>query len=240
MQTWSRITAGALALATAGTIAWGLAGAHSPARAAASGVQAGERDGWTSRTVWACDRRKAVIVEGVRPDEKLPPHKAQLVADLLTDLMRYCTEEITARIDLAEVIHVEANGQVVHGYLPGGQLPIVKASFGEPTAREQQIWKAELDKQIAEGNRLFHSGEIGTNGLACAMCHPDASNTHPETYPKFQTQLKKVALLRDMVNWCIMNPLEGKELAENDARMKALEAYILSQRAGKPLQAGKH
>jgi thiosulfate dehydrogenase len=240
MQTWSRITAGALALAAVGTIAWGVAGAFSPARAAGSGVQAGEQDGWTSRTVWACDRRKAVVVEGVRPDEKLPPAKAQLVADLLTDLMRYCTEEITARIDLDEVIHIEANGRVHHGYVPGGQLPIVKASFSEPTPREEQIWKAELDKLVAEGDRLFHSGEIGTNGMACAMCHPHASNTHPETYPKFQTQLKKVAMLRDMVNWCIINPLEGPELAENDPKMKALEAYILAQRAGKALQAGKH
>jgi hypothetical protein len=63
---------------------------------------------------------------------------------------------------------------------------------------------------------------------------------HPETYPKFQAQLKKVALLRDMVNWCILNPLEGKELAADDAMMVALEAYILAQRAGKPLAAGKH
>jgi len=240
MQLWSRITAGALALAAAGAIAWSVAGAFSPARAAGGGIQVGEQDGWTSRTVWACDRRKAVIVEGVRPDEKLPPAKAQLVADLLSDLMRYCTEEITARIDLNEVIHVEANGRVVHGYLPGGQLPIVKASFSEPTPREMQIWKAELDKLVAEGDRLFHSGEIGTNGMACAMCHPNAANTHPETYPKFQAQLKKVALLRDMVNWCIINPLEGPELAENDPKMKALEAYILSQRAGKALAVGKH
>jgi thiosulfate dehydrogenase len=72
------------------------------------------------------------------------------------------------------------------------------------------------------------------------MCHPNASNTHPESYPKFQTQLKKVALLRDMVNWCIMNPLEGTELPENDARMKALEAYILASRTGVAIQAGKH
>lgn len=72
------------------------------------------------------------------------------------------------------------------------------------------------------------------------MCHPHAANTHPETYPKFQTQLNKVALLRDTINWCILNPLEGKELAHNDPRMKALEAYILAQRAGKALQAGKH
>jgi thiosulfate dehydrogenase len=181
-----------------------------------------------------------VVIEGVRADEKLPPAKAQQVADLLSDLMRFCNEEITARIAVDETITVEANGLVYRDYVAGGPLPIVSASFGEPTAREQQLWKLELDKLVAEGDRLFHSDEIGTNGLACAMCHPHASNTHPESYPKFQTQLKKVALLRDMVNWCIENPLEGKPLPHDDARMQALEAYILSQRAGTPLAIGKH
>jgi len=200
----------------------------------------GASDGWASRAVWACDRRKMVVVEGVRPDEKIPPARAQLVADVLMDLMRFCNEEITAKIAINQMITVSANGRVYEDYVPGGPLPIVKASFGEPTKREQMIWKAELDKMVAEGDRLFHSDEIGTNGVACAMCHPNASNTHPETYPKFQTQLKKVAVLRDMVNWCIMNPLEGKELPYDDDRMRALEAYILSQRAGKPLDAGRH
>ena len=195
---------------------------------------------WTSRTVWACDRRKAVVVEGVRPDEKMPPARARQVASLLQDLMRFCEEEVTATIGIDQLIRVEANGRVYENYVPGGQLPILKASFGEPTAREQRIWQAELDKLVKEGDRLFHSDEIGTNGVACAMCHPHASNTHPETYPKFQTQLKKVALLRDMVNWCILNPLEGPELAFDDPKMVALEAYILSQRAGTPLAIGKH
>ena len=237
---------------TARSIAWaaGLAatawlgiaalGEGAERRDAALQMHEGDSDGWASRTVWACDRRKAVIVEGVRADEKLPPAKARLVAELLSDLMRYCNEEITGRIDVQERLSIEANGRVYHDYVPGGPLPIVPASFGEPSPREQQIWKTELDKLVKEGDRLFHSDEIGTNGIACAMCHPDASNTHPESYPKFQTQLKKVALLRDMVNWCIINPLEGTELPENDARMKALEAYILAKRAGKPLEAGKH
>ena len=197
-------------------------------------------EAWASRTVWACDRRKMVVVEGVRPDEKMPPARAQLVADVLMDLMRYCDEEITARIAVDQRITVRANGLVYEDYVPGGDLPIVKAGYGQPTQREQMIWKAELDKLVAEGDRLFHSDEIGTNGVACAMCHPHATGTHPETYPKFQTQLKKVALLRDMVNWCIINPLEGHELDHDDARMKALEAYIFSQRAGAALEAGKH
>lgn len=200
----------------------------------------GASDEWASRSVWACDRRKLVIVEGVPADAKIPPARAQLVADVLMDLMRYCNEEITAKIGVDQMITVSANGRVYENYVPGGPLPIVKSSFGEPTKREEMIWKAELDKLVAEGDRLFHSDELGTNGVACAMCHPNAANTHPETYPKFQTQLKKVAMLRDMVNWCILNPLEGQELAHDDDRMRALEAYILVQRAGTPLQAGKH
>ena len=227
-------------LLAAALTAGGMLGGAAMLGASTLGVKEGAQDGWASRTVWACDRRKAVVVEGVRPDEKLPPARAQLVADLLSDLMKYCTEEITARIAIDETISIETNGRVYRDYAIGGPLPIVTASFGEPSPREQQIWKAELDRLVAEGDRIFHSDELGTNGIACAMCHPNASNTHPESYPKFQTQLKKVALLRDMVNWCIINPLEGKELAENDPRLKAIEAYILVSRKGAALEAGKH
>jgi thiosulfate dehydrogenase len=231
---------GLVALVAGGIGVAAARGAESDVPLAGLRVERGEADGLASRTVWACDRRKAVIVEGVRADAKLPPEKARRVADLLQDLMRYCNEEITARLQVDERVTLEAGGRVFHDYVPGAALPIALASFGEPTPREEKIWQTELDKLVAEGDRLFHSDEIGTNGLACAMCHPHASNTHPETYPKFQTQLKKVALLRDMVNWCILNPLEGPELPENDARMKALEAYILAQRAGKTLAPGKH
>ena len=72
------------------------------------------------------------------------------------------------------------------------------------------------------------------------MCHPDGANTHPETYPKFQVQFGRVALLRDMINWCIENPVRGKPLPDDDTRLKALEAYILAQRKGVALEYGKH
>jgi thiosulfate dehydrogenase len=223
-------------------IAWslGAAAAALGAFAFAAARESAPADEWLAREVWACDQRKRVVVEGVRPDQRIPPERAQLVADVLMDLMRYCNEEITAEIGVNQTIRVSARGQAYENWSPGTPLPMLPASFGEPTPREERIWKAELDKLVAEGHRLFRSDEIGTNGVACAMCHPHASNTHPETYPKFQTQLKHVALLRDMINWCILNPLEGKELPHDDPRMKALEAYILSERAGKPLAIGKH
>ena len=95
---------------------------------------------------------------------------------------------------------------------------------------------------MAEGSRIFHSAdELGsTVAVSCDMCHPHAANTHPETYPKYQPQLGRVALLRDMIDWCIENPVRGEHLDPDGATMRALEAYIMSQRKGVAMNYGKH
>jgi thiosulfate dehydrogenase len=109
-------------------------------------------------------------------------------------------------------------------------------------ARDELVWKAETQKFVTEGNGIFHDAKKlgGTIGISCDMCHPNARNTHPETYPKYQVQLQKVALLRDMINWCIENPVKGKALPDDSRTMRALEAYILSQRQGEKIDVGKH
>jgi len=115
-------------------------------------------------------------------------------------------------------------------------------AYGGYTERDVLLWARETEKLAVEGSRIFHSADRlgGTVGVSCDMCHPDAANTHPETYPKFQPQLGRVALLRDMINWCVQHPVRGKALAPDSAEMRALEAYILAQRKGTPLNYGKH
>lgn len=110
------------------------------------------------------------------------------------------------------------------------------------TKEDRLLWEKEQARMIKEGYRLFHDWKAlgGTNGISCDMCHPDSADTHPETYPKFQPQLKNVATLREMINWCIEKPMKGKPLACDDLRMIALEAYITSQRKGVALEPGKH
>ncbi len=192
--------------------------------------------------VTSCDGKKKVIVEGYSEGEPMPDDKAREVARLLTALMDYCDQEITARIPETEMsIQLSVNGDPFISVTVIEELPVVLVHGGRPhTERETRIWKAEMDRMIDEGYKVFHDPTLGTNGISCDMCHPDASNTHPETYPKFQTQIKKASLLRDMVNWCIENPLEGKTLSGDDPRMKALEAYIISSRTDKNLEPGKH
>ena len=118
-----------------------------------------------------------------------------------------------------------------------GFTPSSKAD--EFTEEDIKKWQAAFEDVVQKGEKLFHSA-LGTNTVSCDMCHPNASNTHPETYPKFQRQLGNVATLRDMINWCIKNPLEGKELPLSDPKMIALEAYITWERRGVSLDPGKH
>jgi cytochrome c len=115
-------------------------------------------------------------------------------------------------------------------------------TYGNYTARDLVTWARETEKFAAEGSRIFHSGDAlgSTVGVSCDMCHPHAANTHPETYPKFQPQLGRVALLRDMIDWCIENPVRGGHLDPNGPTMRALEAYIMAQRKGVAMNYGKH
>ena len=110
----------------------------------------------------------------------------------------------------------------------------------EFTKEDLERWEQEYQSVVKNGRELWTSPTLGTNGVACAQCHPNAANTHPETYPKFQQQLGRVIALRDMINWCIQQPLEGKPLKLDDPKMVAIEAYIAYERRGVALAPGKH
>lgn len=110
----------------------------------------------------------------------------------------------------------------------------------EFTDEDLKRWEGEFMSVVETGRTLWGSADLGTNGVACGQCHPNAANTHPETYPKFQQQLGRVATLREMINWCLQQPLEGEPLALDDPRLVAMEAYVHYERRGVPLAPGKH
>ena len=132
---------------------------------------------------------------------------------------------------------------VLHTGIAAGALAL---SFGntcladEFTADDMERWQQEYMSVVTKGEKLFHGGLKSKNGVSCDQCHPNAANTHPETYPKFQQQLGKVAVLAEMINWCIENPLEGAALALDDPDMTAVQAYITHERRGVELAPGKH
>jgi len=121
---------------------------------------------------------------------------------------------------------------------------VVVAGLGvradEFSKKDVEHWQNEYMSVVKKGRELWTSPALGTNGVACAQCHPNAANTHPETYPKFQQQLGRVVALREMINWCIQQPLEGQPLGLDDPDMIAMEAYVHWERRGVKLAPGKH
>ena len=116
--------------------------------------------------------------------------------------------------------------------------PTVQAD--EFSAADLERWEAQFQEVAQQGRALWTSPELGTNGVVCAQCHPNGANTHPETYPKFQKQLGKVAAFWEMINWCIRTPVEGQPLAADDPKMIAMQAYLAWERRGVKLEPGKH
>ncbi len=119
-------------------------------------------------------------------------------------------------------------------------LAVAIPAQAEPfTEADLKKYQDEYMASVTRGDDLSHGGIKGNN-VACAQCHPNGTNMHPETYPKFQKQLGKVAQFHEMVNWCVENILEGKALGVDSAEMTDVVAYNTYERRGVPLAPGKH
>jgi thiosulfate dehydrogenase len=123
------------------------------------------------------------------------------------------------------------------------------AHKAEHTPEQLKAFDQAFMQQVEIGDALFHGDpataeQLGVNlsntGMACAMCHPYASDTHPHEFPKWQEQMSKFATLRDMINWCIEKPNQGEIINVDGQAMKALEAYIYWSNRNSPLRPGTH
>ena len=184
-----------------------------------------------TEVVVLCDgSTKAEIGEGMQ---------GQALADALMDQWKREHPERNW-VEAEKERHALQPGADNSGLLKAGQAE--GHAYGKPTEQDILLWARETEKFVVAGSRIFHDAKAlgGTVGVSCDMCHPHAANTHPETYPKFQSQLGRAVLLRDMINWCIEHPVRGTAMEPDDFRMRALEAYILAQRRGAPLEYNKH
>ena len=172
--------------------------------------------------VGLCDGTTSATVKGKKPGEPLTPAEAKKVSDELMDQWKKKNPAVGASWDRENAL--AQNGPGVQPPQPSaastakGNVPATTQraqeghTYGAFTTRDEQIWRASTQAFVDQGNKIFHDAKAmgGTIAVSCDMCHPNGANTHPETYPKYQVQLGRVAMLRDMINWCIENPVRGK------------------------------
>lgn len=118
---------------------------------------------------------------------------------------------------------------------------------------QQEMKKMDTDptKALAEsvenGKKLFNDKTLGTSGMTCNSCHMEggtkdgkmgdksvpAFDNLAAKYPKFFMMAKRVMTLDQVVNWCIVNPMQGKALAWDDQKLTDLTAYCASVKPAK-------
>jgi len=100
-------------------------------------------------------------------------------------------------------------------------------------AAAAKVAKDALDKAVEQGNKLFHSKELGKK--SCASCHenPEKPNlalkSRPFSYPAYSKKKKSIVSMSQKINEMVTaRSGAAKEMDLAGADIVAIEAYIAS------------
>jgi cytochrome c len=118
------------------------------------------------------------------------------------------------------------------------------AAYGQKEEKAEKVMRPEeaMKASVMNGKALFGDAGLGTNGKTCNDCHTAGGTAEGkmgkmvirpfdevnEKYPMYWMMADKVMTLDQVINWCIMTPLEGKPLEWDDQRLADLAAYCSS------------
>ena len=87
----------------------------------------------------------------------------------------------------------------------------------------------------AAGKKLWGDESLGISGLACLSCHADNELLNLDRvgqFPHFVKMVGEVVSLDQMINYCMLNPMKGKQFAKNSKELTAMAAYYRQLRVG--------
>jgi len=100
-------------------------------------------------------------------------------------------------------------------------------------AAAAKVAKDALDKAVEQGNKLFHSKELGKK--SCASCHENAEKpnlsltTRSFSYPAYSKKKRSIVSLGQKINEMLTaRSGAAKEMDLASADIVAIEAYVVS------------
>jgi len=113
-------------------------------------------------------------------------------------------------------------------------MKAVKGQWGTPG--NQSVRKHAFDnfqQAVAYGKKLWSDENIGTSGVACLSCHANYELLHFErnqNFPHFVKMVGDVVSLDQMINYCMLNPMQGKQWGKHSKELTAMGAYYRAYR----------
>ena len=83
------------------------------------------------------------------------------------------------------------------------------------------------------GKRMWADEALGNSGVACLSCHADFDLLNLEkrqNFPHYVEMVDDVVTLDQMINYCMLNPMQGEQIDANSKEMTAMAAYYRAYR----------
>jgi len=129
---------------------------------------------------------------------------------------------------------------------PCGGAKVDPARFKQP--RGEKLATSRHSELVAEGKNLWNDRSLGNSGVACSTCHygnyGQMNDTFDEPYPHYvampaqQGGVSEVSAA-EMVNFCMIVPMQGEPLPWQSRELAALAAYVERIQAGFEPGAGR-
>ncbi len=119
----------------------------------------------------------------------------------------------------------------------GGGAKIDPAKFKRPAGLQMGGNRTRL---IADGKQLWSDTSLSTNGAACATCHANNAQFLPSFAKPYPHQVAMVKAMSgvakvdaaEMVQFCMLQPMQAKPLPWNSPKLAALAAYVENLQTG--------
>lgn len=107
-------------------------------------------------------------------------------------------------------------------------------SMGDDAKKKIRSGSFKSFQQAATaGKKMWQDEALGKSGLACLSCHAGYSSLNldkRQNYPHYVAMVDDVVTLDQMINYCMLNPMQGEQFEPNSKEMTALAAYFRAYR----------
>ncbi|MDQ6986945.1 MAG: hypothetical protein Q9M25_03980 [Mariprofundaceae bacterium] len=90
-----------------------------------------------------------------------------------------------------------------------------------------------FQQAVALGRKMWNDENLGTSGVACLSCHADHDLLHldkNQNFPHYVKMVGDVVTLDQMINYCMLNPMKGKQFEKNSNELTAMAAFYRAYR----------
>ena len=94
-----------------------------------------------------------------------------------------------------------------------------------PVVQIRPTQQPSIKKLVKQGEKEWNNEALGSSGFTCMTCHDDHEILTNRPWPHHIKMSNDVYTLDQMINFCLLNPMDGKKIDPLSQQMTAMAAF---------------